>query len=158
DGPSLVLQHVLDSVELARTCIQDVIHVPAWRGSPQRNYPTTGIGTSQQFSGTFDSYVASVIARWQTQRRSQWARLSGDLAELGLTWRVEARLGEETRIELLVGRLPKPDAGGSTDLVNIADVGFGVSQSLPVVTALIVARPGQLVYVEEPEIHLHPRA
>lgn len=44
------------------------------------------------------------------------------------------------------------------DLVNIADIGFGVSQTLPVVVALRVAKPGQLVYIEQPEIHLHPRA
>jgi len=44
------------------------------------------------------------------------------------------------------------------DLVNIADVGFGVSQTLPVVVALRAAKPGQLVYIEQPEIHLHPRA
>ncbi len=43
-------------------------------------------------------------------------------------------------------------------MVNIADVGFGISQVLPVVVALLVAKPGQLVYIEQPEIHLHPRA
>lgn len=42
--------------------------------------------------------------------------------------------------------------------MNIADVGFGVSQTLPVVVALLAAIPGQLVYLEQPEIHLHPRA
>ena len=41
-------------------------------------------------------------------------------------------------------------------VVNVADVGFGVSQSLPVVVALLAAHPGQLVYLEQPEIHLHP--
>ena len=45
-------------------------------------------------------------------------------------------------------------------MVNITDVGFGVSQVLPVLVALIVdAKPGsQLVYLEQPELHLHPRA
>ena len=43
-------------------------------------------------------------------------------------------------------------------MVSIADVGFGVSQVLPVLVALIVAQPGQLVYLDEPELHLHPRA
>ena len=37
-------------------------------------------------------------------------------------------------------------------------MGFGVSQTLPVVVALQAANPGQLVYIEQPEIHLHPRA
>jgi AAA domain, putative AbiEii toxin, Type IV TA system len=31
-------------------------------------------------------------------------------------------------------------------------------QTLPVVVALRAARPGQLFYIEQPEIHLHPRA
>ena len=43
-------------------------------------------------------------------------------------------------------------------MVNITDVGFGVSQVLPVLVALIVAEPGQLVYLEQPELHLHPHA
>lgn len=50
------------------------------------------------------------------------------------------------------------EMAGSRDMVNIADVGFGVSQALPVVVALRAAKPGQLVSIEQPEIHLHPRA
>ena len=45
-----------------------------------------------------------------------------------------------------------------SDTVSIADVGFGVSQVLPILVALIVAEPGRLVYLEQPEMHLHPRA
>lgn len=41
---------------------------------------------------------------------------------------------------------------------NLKDVGFGVSQVLPIVTEGIVAQPGTTVIVEQPEIHLHPRA
>jgi predicted ATPase len=33
-----------------------------------------------------------------------------------------------------------------------------VSQALPVLVALIAAHPGQLVYIEPPELHLHPLA
>ena len=43
-------------------------------------------------------------------------------------------------------------------MVNIADVGIGVSQVLPILVALIAAQKGQIVYVEQPELHLHPRA
>jgi predicted ATPase len=65
---------------------------------------------------------------------------------------------DETQVELKVGRLPHGLQGGAHDLVSIADVGFGVSQALPVLVALLAAEPGQLVYVEQPEIHLHPSA
>jgi predicted ATPase len=61
----------------------------------------------------------------------------------------------ETELELQVNRLP---TNPSSDLVSVADVGFGVSQVLPVLVALRAADKGQLVYLEEPEIHLHPRA
>ena len=37
-------------------------------------------------------------------------------------------------------------------------MGFGLSQVLPVIVALLLARPEQIVYIEEPEIHLHPKA
>jgi predicted ATPase len=82
--------------------------------------------------------------------------LRSGLEFLGLTWAVEARQLDDASVELLVGRLPQ--AGKRRDLVNIADVGFGVSQTLPVLVALLIAQPGQLVYLEQPEIHLHPRA
>ena len=58
-----------------------------------------------------------------------------------------------------MGRLStRPRKGGAKDLVSIADVGFGVSQTLPVVEALLAAGRGQMVFIEQPEIHLHPRA
>jgi predicted ATPase len=42
--------------------------------------------------------------------------------------------------------------------VNLADVGLAVSSTLPVLVALIQAEPEQLVYIEHPELNLHPRA
>jgi len=44
------------------------------------------------------------------------------------------------------------------DLVDIADVGFGASEVLPVLVALAAAEPGQVVLIEQPELHLHPSA
>jgi predicted ATPase len=135
--------------------LREIIHVPAWRGSPQRSYPTTGLNPA--FPGTFDTYVASVIAQWRGRADSRHRLAEQDLEALGLTSELSARPVDETRVELLVGRLPEQQAGQG-NLENIADVGFGVSQVLPVVVAMLTAAPGQLVYIEEPEIHLHPRA
>jgi predicted ATPase len=41
--------------------------------------------------------------------------------------------------------------------VNIADVGFGVSQIFPIVLEGLRMNPGQTLLLEQPEIHLHPR-
>ncbi len=37
------------------------------------------------------------------------------------------------------------------------NVGFGIPYSLPVVVALLTAKPGSIVIIENPESHLHPR-
>jgi predicted ATPase len=41
---------------------------------------------------------------------------------------------------------------------NLADVGFGCSQILPILIAGSNLKSGQILSVEQPEIHLHPRA
>lgn len=46
---------------------------------------------------------------------------------------------------------------GGTDVL-LTDVGFGISQVLPVVTLLLYVPAGSTVILEQPEIHLHPLA
>lgn len=38
------------------------------------------------------------------------------------------------------------------------NVGFGITYILPVIVALLKAKPGDLVIIENPECHLHPKA
>jgi predicted ATPase len=156
-SPSLPIGPTLFSSESAEREIASIIHLPGLRGNPARTYRTAAVEST--FPGTFQAYTAGVVRAWQIRRNTDTLnQLRSDLEELGLTWKVEARQIDDTRVELLVGRLPHARQGGAQDLVNIVDVGFGVSQSLPVMVALLVARFGQLVYLEQPEIHLHPRA
>lgn len=137
--------------------VRGVIHLPGLRGNPERTYPVSAIGDT--FDGTFETYTASVISHWERHNATQkMSQLRDALEYLGLTWKVEAKALDETQVELRVGRLPHSTQGGAYDLVNVADVGFGVSQTLPLLVALIQAAPGQIVYIEQPEIHLHPRA
>jgi predicted ATPase len=42
-------------------------------------------------------------------------------------------------------------------LVHLTDVGFGVSQVLPVIVEAFYVPAGSTVLIEQPEIHLHPR-
>ena len=131
------------------------IHLPGLRGNPERTYKPASTGP--RYPGTFENYTASIIHEWQEMGDERLEMLSDALYALGLTGQVGTKKIDDTRIELRVGRLPHYRTD-KTDMVSIADVGFGVSQVLPVLVALIVARPGQLVYLEQPELHLHPRA
>ena len=135
--------------------IFDSIHLPGLRGNPERTYKL--ISTGPRYPGTFENYAASIIYEWQETTDSRLKMLADALYALGLTGRVGTQKIDDTEIELQVGRL-SDDKTSDADMVSIADVGFGVSQVLPVLVALIVAKPGQLVYLEQPEMHLHPRA
>ncbi|ACK65816.1 conserved hypothetical protein [Rippkaea orientalis PCC 8801] len=154
---SLLNYAIFDSKPRTQAIIQEIyqiIHLPGLRGTPERSYPITAIGDT--FQGTFDNYVASVIHEWQHNNDSRINQLSNYLTNLGLTSQVAATRTNDVQVEIQVGKLTNNI--DNRHLINIADVGLGVSQVLPVIVALLVAKPGQLVYIEQPEIHLHPRA
>lgn len=168
-NPNIVLGQDRASVRLAplyrdysETFIEllsSMMHVPGLRGNPSRAYASASIGGP--FTGTMEKYVASLLDAWQRDDLKSGTKLkqvAGDLEALGLTWKVTAKRLDDVQLELLVGRMPHAQQGGAQDLVNIADVGFGVSQILPVIVSLHAAERGQIVYIEQPEIHLHPRA
>ncbi len=134
--------------------LSNIIHVPGVRDNPERVYNRAAIGPN--FAGIFEKYVAGIIAHWEAEKDVRLNALWEMLAVLGLTRKITAKAVHDTQIELMVGRLP--NAEHTDDIVSIADVGFGVSQVLPVLVALLVARSGQFVYLEQPELHLHPRA
>lgn len=139
------------SLEYGSEYIQDVIHVPRLRGNRRRAYSQSGGGPL--FPGTFDHYVASLILKWGRENKDGPEELNDDLRHTGLARMVLAHRISDVDIEVHVALEDLPRR-----IDNIADVGFGVSQVLPVLVALRAAEPGRLVYLEEPEIHLHPRA
>lgn len=142
-----------------RQQLLNLIHIPGLRGNPERDYPLRKT-KGPRFDGHFQDYVAGIVAGWKdgVLGKSKLDRLSDALHELGLTWKVEARPLDATRVEIVVGRLKDARRGGAKDFVNIADVGLGVSQVLPALVALLTASPSQLIHLEQPEIHLHPKA
>lgn len=153
---SFGISHQLRAADKYSPLIQTTIHIPGLRGHPERVYAVSSFGAL--FPGTFESYTASVIANWTEKSDTRLSHLGDDLGFLGLTSKVQASLINDAQVEIKVARLPRSSRQATRDLVSIADVGFGVSQTLPVVVALLAAEPGQLVYLEQPEIHLHPRA
>ncbi len=135
--------------------IFSTIHLPGLRGNPERAYKLSSTGP--QYPGTFQYYAASIIHEWQEKKDERLKMIADELYTLGLTGQVGTKKIGDVGIELQVGRFLN-DNKREADLVSIADVGFGVSQVLPAIVALIAAEPGQLVYLEQPELHLHPRA
>lgn len=71
------------------------------------------------------------------------------LRALGIAERVEIRpSGRVLEFDLI-----DPQTRAKRDLTS---VGVGASQILPVVVLCLLAKPGDLVLIEQPELHLHP--
>jgi predicted ATPase len=134
-----------------------LIHVPGLRGNPERSYKVAS--ADSLYPGSFEKYVASIVHNWKIDKRhhSKFDALVKQLNLLGLASSIETHSINDTRLELRISRHKGCDKT-SKNFVNIADVGFGVSQTLPVLVALLTAKKGQIVYIEQPELHLHPRA
>ena len=49
-------------------------------------------------------------------------------------------------------------SNAKSDFQRPQNVGFGLTQLFPVLVELLAARPGDVVIVENPEVHLHPKA
>lgn len=101
---------------------------------------------------------ASIIHEWQSTGDERLKKLANGLATLGLTNQIDVQRVNDVEFEIRVGQLPLSVTAQRQPMVNIADVGFGVSQVLPVLVALLTAIAGQMIILEQPELHLHPRA
>lgn len=76
------------------------------------------------------------------------------LKEMGLIEEFKVNPISEQRQEYEV----KVRTKGSKDWVDLPDVGFGISQVLPVLVQCFYAPAGSIILMEQPEIHLHPNA
>lgn len=138
--------------------LEQLIHVPGLRGNPERTYATTATG-SGNYPGRFENYVASLISDWEANDPKKFNRLTQNLIDLGLTSEIKTNKIDDTQVEIKVSRFKSScERHGNAHLVSIADVGFGVSQVLPILVALNAAQVGQYVIIEQPELHLHPKA
>jgi hypothetical protein len=144
-----------------RTKVQDTLYVSGLRGSREREFYLHGLPSAGSFPGDFEEYVPSILEAWKndsTQTGQGYVNLNTmreALQLLELASDVQTQRLNESQIEV---RVPRTLKGDSKDLVNVADVGLAVSQILPLLVALTLAHPNQLVYIEQPELHLHPRA
>lgn len=135
--------------DVTEQCLRKIVHLGPLRDHPLRTYPWTG-ATPATVGNRGEQAIQVLLGEKSTSVNavSMWLQRLG-LAE-SMTLR---RVGRGARTwEPII----KHHDGATED--NLADVGFGVSQVLPVIVALLSAPAGSLVILEHPELHLHPSA
>ena len=89
----------------------------------------------------------------------QWTKPLEEIIALKLK---EMELIEEFRINSISDQRQEYEVKLQTrlskDWGDLPDVGFGISQVLPVLVQCFYAPSGSIILMEQPEIHLHPRA
>lgn len=131
------------------------------RTKTERLYSWTGIEPeSVGYAG--ENTVAAILAA-QTRKISLGYRrqykpfeeiIARKLKEMSLIEEFKVNRISEQRQEYEVKLRTK----GSADWVDLPDVGFGISQVLPVLVQCFYAPAGSIILMEQPEIHLHPNA
>jgi len=142
-----------------------IIHLPGLRDDPFtrqfQRIPIVRLPADDEptyfFKGKFPQYTASLIEAWENEKNGRFKRLERYVRDLYLSTAVGTRLVDDSFLEIVVGWHPTAKPREKGDMVNIADVGCGISQVLPILVALTAAKSSQVVYIEQPEIHLHPK-
>lgn len=140
---------------------RQVYYLGPLRISAERTYPWTGTAPdSVGYNG--ESTISAILAA--KDRRLNFGRyktlynfqeiISKKLKDMGLIDDFKLELISESRQEYEVKIMTK----GSNSYVDLPDVGFGVSQVLPVLTQIFYAPANSIIIMEQPEIHLHPSA
>ena len=129
------------------------IHPP-----PRRTYDPTKLD-----SDPWGADVPSRFASLQFQDKAEWAVLKGKLDAFGRKSGLfddfsvkQLTKGEGGPFQLQVRKFGKSGRKGPKR--NLMDVGFGVSQVLPVLAALFRADGPSMFLLQQPELHLHPSA
>lgn len=128
------------------------------RSRPLRTYHPTGMLMHDTEGGYVPSYLASL---YHMNKRS-WGILKSALerfgSESGLFDEITIKAYEETGggpFQILVR---KQTSKQNDSWRNLVDVGYGISQVLPVVTELLFEGSPRISLLQQPEVHLHPSA
>lgn len=127
---------------------EDMLSIGAFRLPPERTYLERPSASKIDTDGR--GYLDQIIY-WQTRKPEKYEQLVQIMRDLALLENISSkRLNGGGRFEMLVQ--PKKDS----PLSSLADVGFGISQFLPIIVADLQLSDNSKLFVAEPEIHLHP--
>ena len=130
--------------------------------APVRSYPRRTYDPIRPTRDPEGEYIPTYLANMSRRNPAEWKTLRSNLEKFGK----QSGLFDEIEInsfgdtlgapfQLHIGKQSKKSKGGTRNLI---DVGYGVSQTLPLITELFRPEPAPLFLLQQPEVHLHPSA
>jgi len=153
-SPLPTLQRLDNLITLISRKLSRLQYLGPFRDAPLRAYPFSGERPSilnTTGKGATDVLVADYFRRGRRKRA---------LSNSVQAWLSRSQIASELHIHAIGDRqydirLKHPVTG---EIENLADVGYGISQVLPVLVAGYNLTQGSIFMVEQPELHLHPSA
>ena len=130
--------------------------------APVRSKPRRTYDPARPSRDPEGDYVPMYLAHVFRERKREWAALKAALERFGKS----AGLFDDLEIKSLGSRTSEPfqvhvrkrGERLKGPLRNVIDVGYGVSQVLPLVTEMLRPDAPSTFLLQQPEVHLHPSA
>ena len=163
NGPSLGEDGVRRQHGLARPLLSELIPVAPLRSKPKRTYDPVRETASPE-----GEHIPMLMMRLDRTSKKDWGSLHDGLVEFGRG----AGLFSDIKVKGHGKQMSDPFQlqvkVRSGPHANIMDVGYGISQSLPILVDIMAANPfsrtlgrrsreGSTFLLQQPEVHLHPR-
>ena len=138
-------------------------HALSWySGGPVRSHPRRTYDPMRQAQDAEGEYIPSYLAGLFRRDAEEWQLLKSRLEEFGrssgLFHEIEVRSfgkSDGDPFQLQIRKFGNRRKGRPRNLI---DVGYGVSQALPILTELLRVDAPETFLLQQPEVHLHPSA
>ncbi len=123
-------------------------YLGSFRLPPERTYYRKPNASKVGVNG--EGYIDQII-EWEESDSERFQKLLEAVSDLGLFHSIESNKMKGGRFELNV------KVNENSTLASLTDVGFGISQFLPIIVADLQLNSQSCLAVSQPEIHLHPK-
>ena len=131
-------------------------------GAPVRSTPKRTYDPARPFRDPSGEYVPTLLANLSRRDPVEWGNLKKALEAFGKASGLFGEISIESlgKTEGAPFQLHVRKAAGRSwgAKRNLIDVGYGVSQALPILTELLRKEQAPMFLLQQPEVHLHPTA
>jgi predicted ATPase len=150
------VEKIIRNASDLESLFRSIYYIGPLRSYPERIYAWGGmepVDVGRYGEKAVQALIASKLRSEYTSdyagnRVFRWLKAMGLVDEFLIEPIAQGRREYEIRIKKT----------SSSPYVSLVDVGFGVSQVLPILTLCYHAQQGSVILLEQPELHLHPSA
>ncbi len=143
-----ILEHSVNITNIFKNYDEQINFISSFRLAPERTH-LENTKTKLKVNSIGEGYLDQIIL-WELRDKKKFNELTQILKDLHLLQTIKSKRLDGGRIEMAV---QIKENGISTSL---NDVGFGLSQFLPIIVADLQLPKASTLFVAQPEIHLHP--